>query len=160
MEQFAQTLKQAFYNSGAFTVTLFRYQTKVRKKHKTASQFLAFNLFDRACTVLSYVLSDRDMNTLNFLDCEAWSCCSIETVMIECRFYKNVKHCATVREVFYIKKNEITYRNVIMDNYPAIYIEDAMKKDMQEMKKYLYIFRNVLFEIIKEIQPEMKFRKI
>ncbi len=171
MESFIQELKNALYKDEAFTEALLMYRAKVRVSSKSCNRCLAYDVIDRACMILSNVLTDIvdiDMNTMYLLNCDALSYYNGESVEIRCNFYESrvyrigrrIQYCACVKQTSYLEKNNvIVYGNVVMDNYPALYIEDTMKKDMQEMKKYLYIFRNVLFEIIKEIQPEMKFIK-
>lgn len=170
MENFIQELKNALYKDEAFVGALLRYRAKVRISSKSCNHHLAYDVIDRACMILSNVLTDIDMNTMYLLNCDALSYYNGESVEIRCNFYESIvyklsvgrkiQYCACVKQISYLEKNNvIVYGNVVMDNYPAIYIEDKMRKDMQKMKKYLHIFRNVLFEIIKEIQPEMKFIK-
>lgn len=172
MKNFVQELKNAFYEDKGFVEALLRYQIKVKISSKSCNHYLAYDVIDRACMILSNVLTDiLDMKTMYLLNCDALSYHNAEGVEIRCNFYettvykssvgRKIQYCACVKQISYLEKNNvIVYGNVVMDNYPAIYIEDKMQKDMQEMKKYLYIFRNVMFGIIKEIQPEMKFRKI
>lgn len=171
IESFIQELKNALYKDEAFVEALLKYRAKVRISSKSCNQHLAYDVIDRACMILSNVLTDIvdiDMKTMYLLNCDIHSYHNAEDVEIRCNFYEStvyrigrrIQYCACVKQIWYLEKNNvIVYGNVVMDNYPAIYIEDTMKKDMQEMKKYLYIFRNVLFEIIKEIQLEMKFIK-
>ncbi len=169
MESFIQELKNALYKDEAFVGALLRYRAKVRISSKSCNRCLAYDVIDRACMILSNVLTDIvDIDTMYLLNCDAFSYYNGESVEIRCNFYESrvyrigrrIQYCACVKQIWHLEKNNlIVYGNVVMDNYPVIYIEDTMKKDMQEMKKYLYIFRNVLFEIIKENQRKMKFIK-
>lgn len=169
MESFIQELKNALYKDEAFIEALLKYRAKVRISSKSCNHYLAYDVIDRAGMILSNVLTDiLDMKTMYLLNYDVLSYHNAEGVEIRCNFYEStvyrigrrIQYCACVKQIWHLEKNNlIVYGNIVMDNYPAIYIENPMKKDMQKMKKYLYIFRNVLFEIIKEIQPEMKFIK-
>ena len=171
MEQFIRELKNALNSNELFTEALLRYGIKVRISSKSSNHYLAYDVIDRACMILSNVLTDIvdiDMKTMYLLNCDIHSYHNAEGVEIRCNFYEStvyrigrrIQYCACVKQIWHLEKNNvIIYNDVVIDDYPAIYIKNSMKRDMQEMKKYLYIFRNVLFEIIKEIQPEMKFIK-
>lgn len=171
MEQFIRELKNALNSNELFTEALLRYGIKVRISSKSCNQHLAYDVIDRACMILSNVLTDIvdiDMKTMYLLNCNIHSYHNAEGVEIRCNFYEStvyrigrrIEYCACVKQIWHLEKNNvIIYNHVVIDDYPAIYIKNPMKRDMQKMKKYLYIFRNVLFEIIKEIQPEMKFIK-
>lgn len=167
MENFAQTLKQALFNNEAFTKSLSKYRAKVRILSKSSNKYLVNDVIDIACVVLTDILRDvemhRDIMWELIYDCDTNY---LDAMSIECQFYQWVggsiyEHCYSLIQTCYFMDNNVRYGNVVMlDQLAGLGTRAAMKEDMQLMKKYLYIFRNVLFEIISEIHPEMEYIKI
>lgn len=168
MENFAQTLKQALYEDTYFEMLLLHYKRMVIFLPKIAISFFINDVMDRMFSIFTNLLTDIEKHgditwVLTYGSNSDWYG---EAVGIECKFYRHVgkheyEHCTSlILNCYFESDHKVRYGRVVMFDEFRWLGENDNLKEVQEMKKYLYIFRNVLFEIIKEIQPEMQFRRI
>lgn len=168
MGNFAQTLKQALYEDTYIAKVLRAYKRLVNDLPQTADSFFINHVIDRMFSIFTNLLTDIEKHgditwILTYGSNSDWYG---EAVGIECEFYRHVgkheyEHCTSlILNCYFESDHRVRYGRVVMfDEFRWLGKNDNLK-EVQEVKKYLYIFRNVLFEIIKEIQPEMQFRKI
>lgn len=167
MEDFAQIFKQALYENACITETLSDYKRLVISSPQTAVWYFANTIMNTAFGVFADLLKDfekqEDIKWGLIYDSDSER--HTHDVEIKCKFYRRVEkeyeHCTTLimNCCFCSYDYEVVYRRVVMLDKGPWYGKNDKLKEVQLMKQYLSDFRNVLFEIIKEIQPEMVFTK-